>query len=84
MVDGGGGEPFPADEEGGRARGCLAEVEDEVGWLLAGGIEARAAGMAGTAPAVKLGFGSAQIEPEEEKGEEERIGRPLPDGRCVE
>ena len=60
------GEPIPVEEKVGRARGCVAEVEDEVGWLLAGGIEARAAGMAGTAPAVR----SAPPELEEE---EERI-----------
>ena len=54
MVDGGGGEPFPTDEEGGRARGCLAEVEDEVEWLLAGEIEAEAG--APTAERVERGW----------------------------
>ena len=30
--------PIPAEEEVGWACRCLAKVEDEVGWLLAGGI----------------------------------------------
>ena len=34
------GEPIPAKEEVGHAHGCLAKVEDQVGCLLAGEIEA--------------------------------------------
>ena len=47
------GEPIPAKEEVGHARGCLAKVEDQVGCLLAGEIEVGAVGMAGTVSAVR-------------------------------
>jgi len=66
------GEPIPAKEEVGHAHGCLAKVEDQVGCLLAGEIEAGAVGMAGTVSAVHST--PPELKEEEERGLGIRMG----------
>ena len=73
-----------------RARGEAAQVEDDVGEALVGGIKVGRRGMAGATL-----LGSARTEPEEEEGEgkkdraprgirtRSRGGRGSPDGRHV-
>ena len=69
------GEPIPAKEEVGHAHGCLAKVEDQVGCLLAGEIEAGVVGMAGTVSAVRST--PPELKEEEERGLGIRMGHSL-------
>jgi len=57
---------IPDGERLGRAYGGAAELEDEVGCFLGGGIQAGAAGMAGTSPADCSA--PPELEDEEERG----------------